>query len=95
MALDKETREIITKDAEGNTWKITMSKMETKTNRFELMFWFNEKKFSLSKLQSNRSADDTWELLQKIKKSGSVPEVVEVKESATAAKERPKKRGTK
>ncbi len=91
MALDKDTKEIVAKDGEGNTWKITMSKMETKTNRFELSFWFNEKKFSLSKLQSNRSADDTWELLQKIRKTPGKLEVQEEKGNAPTVKERPKK----
>lgn len=95
MAINKEIKEIVTKDGEGNTWKITMSKMETKTNRFQLSFWFNEKEFSLSKLQSNRSADDTWELLQKIRKTPSQPQTQEVEENAPEVKGRPKKRASK
>ena len=95
MALDKDIKEIITTDHEGNVWKITMSKMETKTNRFELSFFFNEKEFSLGKLQSNRSAQDTWELLQKIRKTPAKAEAVQPKEIEPAGKERPKKRAAK
>lgn len=68
MSLDEEKiNEIKTLDEDGNQWKISMTRMETKTNRFKLSFYFNDKEFVLSKLQSNRSAQDTWELLERIK----------------------------
>lgn len=69
MSSPSNFQEIVNVDPEGNIWKIKMFKMDTKTNRYQLSFCFNEKEFSLSKLQSNRSASDTWELLQKIRKS--------------------------
>lgn len=68
MLSPSNSQEIVNIDPDGNVWKIKMFKMDTKTNRYQLSFFFNEKEFSLSKLQSNRSASDTWELLQKIRK---------------------------
>jgi len=98
MALD-ENKQLVFVDQEGNTWKLTMSKMATKTNRFQLSFFFNEKEFSLSKLQSNRSAQDTWELIEKLRKTPAIASKPEIgKEtgqevvSPYKVKERPKKR---
>lgn len=61
-------REIRKTDDEGNVWRIVMYSLPSKTNRFQLSFFFNEKEFELSKLQSNRSAQDLWDLLSKIRK---------------------------
>lgn len=98
MALD-DNKQLAFVDQEGNTWKLTMSKMATKTNRFQLSFFFNEKEFSLSKLQSNRSAQDTWELIEKLRKTPATAskqekgkDIGEEKENAPTVKERPKKR---
>ena len=69
MEINKnETYEIENIDQEGNHWKISMQSVETKSNRWKLSFHFNEKEFVLSKLQTNRSAQDTWELIKKIQK---------------------------
>ena len=64
-----EPKEISTIDSAGNIWKISMRKMEAKTNRFQLSFFFNDKEFGLSKLQSNRSALNMWDLLERIDKA--------------------------
>ena len=88
MAFDKDKREIKTIDEDKNIWRITLTKMETKTNRFQLSFHFNEKEFGLMKLQSNSSAENIWELLEKLKK-GKVKKDVEKPREAL---ERPKKR---
>lgn len=69
MALDGSVNEIKSVDDEGNIWLIKLSKMGTKTNRWQLSFFFNEKEFSLSKIQSNQSAQNMWELLQKLRVS--------------------------
>lgn len=69
---DKENRVIETVDEEGNVWKMVIYPLGSKTNRFQLSFCFNEKEFLLTKLQSNRSADDLWDLLNKIRKGPSV-----------------------
>lgn len=89
MAFDTQNpKEIKNIDPEGNTWKISLTKMSTKTNRFQLSFFFNEKEFCLSKLQSNRSAEDIWQLLEKLKKTQTAQVLPEPKQ----AKSRPKKR---
>ena len=69
MVFEKmKTHEIKCEDEDGNTWKISMTPLLTKTNRFQLSFFFNEKEFELTKLQSNRSAEDMWDLLSRIKR---------------------------
>jgi hypothetical protein len=65
---EKENRVIETVDEDENVWKIVMYPLNNKTNRFQLSFCFNEKEFFLTKLQSNRYADDLWDLLSKIRK---------------------------
>lgn len=69
---EKQDRLIETIDDEGNLWKIVMYPLCNKTNRFQLSFCFNEKEFLLTKLQSNRYADDLWDLLNKIRKGKSL-----------------------
>lgn len=65
---NERDRLIETIDEDGNVWKIVMYPLNNKTNRFQLSFCFNEKEFLLTKLQSNRYADDLWDLLNKIRK---------------------------
>ena len=70
MVFDKSKKhEIKCEDSDGNIWRICMMPMGSKTNRFQLSFFFNEKEFELSKLQSNRSAEDMWDLLSRIRKT--------------------------
>lgn len=92
MENDQEMKTI---DQEGNTWKISLSRTTKKTNRFQLSFFFNEKEFSLCKLQSNRSAQDMWELLQKFKKAQTSITTLPTEDNAPKPKERPKKRASK
>lgn len=98
MLNDKSLKEIVSVDPDGNVWRIAMWKMGTKTNRYQLSFFFNDKEFVLSRLQSNRSALDLWELLEKTRKAKAlvaeiVEEEIEPVEKKQPAKE--KKRPTK
>jgi len=89
MSFDKNIpREMQTIDSCGNVWKLSLTKMETKTNRYQLSFFFNDKEFGLSKLQSNRTADDIWQLLQSIKKDSATQSEAEEEKPVG----RPKKR---
>jgi hypothetical protein len=67
--MSKDRREIVGIDPAGNTWKIFMETMPTKTNRYKLCFTFNQKEYLLTKLHTNRAADDTWELIQSLNKA--------------------------
>ena len=69
--VEKPERVMETIDSEGNLWRIVL--YQIRFNRFQLSFYFNDKEFLLSKLQSIRSADDIWDLLCRIKKSGGNP----------------------
>ncbi len=61
MIFEKDSvNEIVSKDVDGNVWKISLVKMKTKTNRFQLSFHFNEKEFDLMKLQSYTAAENIW-----------------------------------
>lgn len=62
-------KEIATTDKEGNSWKLRLTQDPKKTNRFIFSFFLNEKEFCLSKIQNKRTADMTWELLDKIRKT--------------------------
>lgn len=101
MALDGSVNEIKSVDDEGNIWLIKLSKMGTKTNRWQLSFFFNEKEFSLSKIQSNQSAQNMWELLQKLRvsppkeKKETKQELLNSIPSPATSKPRPTKRGKK
>jgi hypothetical protein len=68
---EKENRLIETMDQEGNIWKLVMYPIKNKTNRYQLSFCFNEKEFLLTKLQSNRYAEDLWDLINKIRKGNT------------------------
>lgn len=58
-------------DKNGNKWKLSLEKREGTTNRFELRFTLNSKKFVLSRIFTKTQADNTWELIEKIVKEGT------------------------
>ncbi len=89
MSLKLDYQEIINNDPCGNMWKIALYKMDTKSNRFQLSFFFNEKEFPLCKLQSNRSASDLWELVESLRKSEQATLTPETPVEATNATESP------
>lgn len=101
MAIDSTVNDIKAVDDEGNIWLIRLSKMGTKTNRWQLSFFFNEKEFSLSKLQSNQAAQNIWELLQKLrvtppkKKEEEKQTMNHIEDPKEKSKSRPTKRNKK
>lgn len=58
-------------DDNGNKWKLSLEKRPGTTNRFELSFTLNSKKFVLSRITTRIQADDTWELIEKTVKEGT------------------------
>ncbi len=65
------TRWIENTDKHGNTWKLILEKRKGTTNRFELSFHINSKKFVLSRISTKTQADDMWELMAKTVKEGT------------------------
>lgn len=64
-------RSIENVDKNGNKWKLSLEKREGTTNRFELSFTLNSKKFVLSRIFTRTQADNTWELIEKIVTEGT------------------------
>jgi hypothetical protein len=94
------SQEISTKDQDGNLWMMKLSKPDTKTNRWQLSFFFNDKEFSLAKPQNNQSAQNFWELIQKTRFLPKIENKIEEEEEqeeiqVSKYKERPKKRALK
>lgn len=98
------SQEITTKDQDGNLWMMKLNKPDSKTNRWQLSFFFNDKEFSLAKPQNNQAASNYWELIQKTriipKIENQIENEEEVKEeieeiSVSKYKERPRKRTAK
>lgn len=58
-------------DEHGNCWKVSLETRKGSTNRFELSFFLNSKKFVLSRITTKIQAEDTWEHLSKIIKEGT------------------------
>lgn len=93
------SQEISTKDKDGNLWMMKLSKADSKTNRWQLSFFFNDKEFSLAKPQNNQVAQNFWELIEKTKVLAKVEAKIEEAEEepveeipVSKYRERPKKR---
>lgn len=92
------TQKLKTVDKDGNEWTITLKKDESvnhKNNRWTLFFSFNEKEFALFRPQNNQAAQNTWELILKLKKNEKIENCIEKLEEKESKKERPKKRTLK
>ncbi len=63
-----ESKKIEGKDQGGNAWKIALERLPTKSNRYKLSIYFNNKEYIVARHQTVRSALDSWELIESLNK---------------------------
>lgn len=56
------------KDADGNTWELSIIQQENYPNRFDLKFSFNGKSYQIHHFRTEKDASNVWELLEGISK---------------------------